>query len=218
VAALRSEDRQRAQQDLPYRYGTVLDANFTPSRHGTWEQLPSGNLLWRLRIQSRDATSMSVGFSRFDLPPGAEVFLHGPGDQVVHGPYTTADGTNGQHWTPLVRSSELIIELTVPADRREEVDLTVGHVVHGYRPLSPSRSAKSEAKSGECNIDVACDEADPWRSQIRSVGGYTLNRGMDALWCTGTLMNNTARDKTPYFLTAEHCVWTPSQASSMVFY
>ena len=35
--------------------------------------------------------------------------------------------------------------------------------------------------------------------------------------CTGTLVNNTRRDKTPYLITAGHCILTTSEAQETVF-
>ena len=217
VAALRAEDRARADQGGPYRYGRALDTRYTSARDGTWERLPSGAWLWRLRLTSQEAVSMSVGFSAFELPEGAALYAHGPGDAPTHGPYTAADATAGQHWTPLVQGDRIILELEVPAGQRSAVTLTVGHVVHGYRPL-PGRSSDAAPKSGSCNLDVACEEADPWREQVRSVARYTFEENGSTFFCSGALVNNTAEDKTPYFLTAEHCVSTPEQAASMVFY
>ena len=50
-------------------------------------------------------------------------------------------------------------------------------------------------------MDVICSDGLPWANEIKSVvrilTGGTL--------CTGTLVNNTAQDGTPYVLTAEHC-------------
>ncbi len=217
VAALRAEDRARSDQRGPYRYGRALDARYTSARDGTWERLPSGAWLWRLRLTSQGAVSMSVGFSVFELPEGAALYAHGPGDAPPHGPYTAADATAGQHWTPRVQGDRIVLELEVPAGQRSAVALTVGHVVHGYRPL-PGRSSDAAPKSGSCNLDVACEEADPWREQVRSVARYTFEENGSTFFCSGALVNNTAEDKTPYFLTAEHCVSTPEQAASMVFY
>ena len=217
AAALRAEDRERSDRGGPYRYGTTLTTDFAPERHGTWEQLPSGDWLWRLRIRSQDAVSLSVGFSQFELPPGAALYLHGPDKSAVHGPYNASDATAGQHWTPLIQGEELIIELQVPSHRRSAVGLTIGSIVHGYRTL-PSRKDNGSPKSGSCNLDVACEEGEPWREQVRSVGRYTYESNGFTYLCSGALINNTAEDKTPYFMTAEHCISTPEEASTMVFY
>lgn len=217
VTALRTEDREASRRIGPYRYGRTRKTDLTPSRHGTWEQLPSGRWLWRLRIHSQDAVSLSVGFSRFQLPRDAALFVHGPGDASVHGPYTGADATKGQHWTPLVQGDELVLELEID-DRRRATGLTVGKVVYGYRAL-PTSSQSSSSKSGACNLDVACEEADPWREQVRSVGRYTYEADDGNTYlCSGALVNNTGADRTPYFVTAEHCVSTPEEAATMVFY
>ena len=217
AAALWAEDQTRSGQVGPYRYGKTVDASFSPERHGTWERLSSGAWLWRLRIRSRDAVSLSLGFTQFQLPDGAALYLHAPGESAVHGPYTAADATEEQHWTPLVRGETLIVELEVPAARRQAVRLRVGKVVRGYRSL-PGRGDTAPAKSGSCNLDVACEEADPWREQVRSVGRYTFESDGATFVCSGALVNNTAEDKTPYFMTAEHCVSTPEEATTMVFY
>ena len=217
VAALRAEDRQRSTQIGPYRYGTTIKTNLSPAQSGTWEQLASGRWLWRLRIQSRNAVSLSVGFSAFQMPPDAALYVHGGDDSAVHGPYTATDATAGQHRTPLIPGDEIILEVEA-ADRAQLNGLTIGTVVHGYRPL-PSDSPPPPSKSGACNLDVACEEADPWRKQVRSVGRYTYEaENGNTFFCSGALVNNTAQAPTPYFLTAEHCVSSPEEARTMVFY
>lgn len=218
VASLKAEDDAQSDDITPYRYGTVVDTDYRPSRNGTWEQLPSGDWVWRFRIQSRDAMSLSIGFSRFELPNDASLFISNPDGDLVRGPYTQADATNGQHWTPLVRGEEILVELEVPAGRRDAVTLVLGSVIHGYRSLFPERNAPL-SKAGACNLDIACDQSEPWRDQVRSVARYTFTTSDgSASACTGSLVNNTREDKTPYFLTAEHCVTGPGVANSMTFY
>lgn len=215
--AFRAEDRERSDEIGPYRYGRTIETDFNPTQHGTWEQLPSGRWLWRLRIQSQDAVSLSIGFTQFQLPSGASVYLYGPDDESFHGPYTAADATAGRHWTPLVEGSEITIELELPTDGRPATQLNIGKVVHGYRALQ-GRQTNPPQKSGDCNLDVACEEADPWRDQVRSVARYTFESDGFTFFCSGALVNNTAEDKTPYFLTAEHCISSPEEAATMVFY
>ena len=81
---------------------------------------------------------------------------------------------------------------------------------HGYRFFGEVR-----AKQGSCNIDIVCNEADPYRDQARSVGVYTLNGVFN---CTGSLLNNTAGDFRPFFLTADHCGVSAGNASTVVVY
>jgi len=217
-AALRTQARSASQRDeiRPYQFGHAIDTDFTSNRHGTWEQLPSGDWLWRFRIRSKDAVSLNLGFTSFQLPVGAALFVSDPEHKVVHGPYTKEDATNGELWTPIVRGSEIVIELEVPKGNRSSLDLDITKVNHGFRSLQETRSQGPTTKSRACNIDVACSKADPWRDQVKSVATYSVN-GTDL--CSGSLINNTSEDGTPYFLTAEHCIQgSDSRATSMVFY
>ena len=125
---LRAQDARRRDRVGPYRYGTHLDAQYTPAQDGVWERLPSGDWVWRLRIHARDATSLSVGLPRFALPPGAQLFLHGPDGSLIRGPYTDADATRGQLWTPLVRSETLTLISSRSKPGRSAVTTTASSV------------------------------------------------------------------------------------------
>lgn len=214
ISNLRTRDAGTNDRITPHQYGKVVKTDYRPEQHGVWEQLPSGDWLWRFRIQSQDAVSLSLAFTRYLLPSGASLFVYDPNHNRIRGPYTAADATNGAHRTPLVRGESITVELIVPSGKRRAVGLTIGEVVHGYRSLSDAPSSKA----GTCNLDVACDEADPWRDQVRSVGRYTYVRNGIARVCSGALVNNTAENGRPLFLTAEHCAGTASAVSSMVFY
>jgi hypothetical protein len=56
-----------------------------------------------------------------------------------------------------------------------------------------------------CQINVNCPEGAALRDQRRSVVRVlmVLKEGMG--WCSGSLMNNTAKDGRPFILTAFHC-------------
>ena len=148
-------------------------------------------------------------WSRVELPTEARLWLYDPNGEVIQGPYTAADRTpDGQIWTAIVPGDELVLEVDLPPGATD-FDLLVGRVNHGYRSFDPAE------KQGACQNDVVCPEGAPWQRQIRSVAWYTLE-GIGT--CTGSLVNNTARDGKPYFLSAEHCGVTRNNASSMVVY
>ena len=124
--------------------------------------------------------------------------MYGP-DGISLDPFTSADNADhGQLWTPLIPGDEVTIEVVLPESQRQELELELGRINHGYRPLRQPPSKQS----GSCNIDTVCPQAAPWRNQVRSVARYTIQ---GTALCTGVLVNNTAEDFTPFFLTADHC-------------
>ena len=87
-----------------------------------------------------------------------------------------------------------------------------GYVEFGYNP----------DKSGSCNLDVVCSagdgfpQVDAWREEIRS-RWLAISLG-GSLFCSGGLINNTAQDYKPFFLTAAHCNINSGNAASLVAY
>lgn len=83
--------------------------------------------------------------------------------------------------------------------------------------LAGAFAAAAQAVSADtsCAIDAACDPAGEWSDDARAVVRLVIAGGHV---CTGTLLNNTARDLTPYVLTAHHCVPDEAAAQSVVVY
>lgn len=217
VATYRAEDdaRRFAAEPAPLRFAAGIETAITPDGDGSWEVLADGSSLWRLRIASPGALSLNLGLDRFRLPNGASLWLYDGNGTMVQGPYTQNDRNAADGlWTSIVPGDEMVVELHLPPGTRAATDLRITKVNHGYREFGDDRVA-SETKQGTCNIDVICPEGDGWRDQIRSTARFTIS---GAYLCTGQLVNNTAEDGTPYFLTAQHCVENASQAMSVVVF
>jgi hypothetical protein len=197
----------------PLRFAVRQSANVTPATHGLWEELPGGAQLWRLRITSPGALSLNLGFTRYVMPEGGKLSVYTPDERVLRGPYTAADNeAHGQLWTPPLDGDELVVAAELPPGiARARLELALAAVNHGFRdPLAPP-----EKDTGGCNVDVACSEANPWRDQVRSVGAIFIG---GIATCSGALINNTAQDRRPFFLTAYHCDITADIAPSVVAY
>jgi hypothetical protein len=215
IAALREEDDRRELSGRPTapRFAAAIDVGLTPDSSGTWTAGPDGTEIWRLRIASPGASSLNLHFDRFDLPAGTKVWLYDRNGSMVQGPFTRNHrNVVGELWTPVVLGDEVVVELDLPAGARASADLRIARVNHGYRFFG-ERESGAEPKQGSCNIDVICPDGDPWRDQIRSAARITI---LGAFLCSGQLVNNTAEDETPYFLTAQHCVENASEAPSVV--
>ncbi len=218
--ALLAEDarRESAGAPVPVRYATAQPAAFSTDSSGTWEELADGSRLWRLRIASPGALSLSLGLRRFELPVGAALWLHDPDGAQVQGPYTAADrNAAGGLWTAMVVGDEVVAELRVPQATQREPVLEISSVNHGYRFFAKP-GASAWIKRGSCNVNVVCPEGDDWRDQIRSVALITFTSGASSYVCTAQLVNNTAEDNTPYLLTAQHCIDAPEVAPTIVAY
>lgn len=203
----RGKDPRRPQ---PFRFAVSEEVTFDLENSGTWERLPDGQL-WRLILRAPGALSLSLGFTRFDLPEGAKLWIYDPERVRVEGPYTARHRSRkGRLWTPVIEGEEIVVELFSPAGTARPA-LTIGTVHKGFRDFTKDSSDKSH---GPCNNDVICPEGDPWRDQIRSVARYTIGNFL----CTGQLINNTAIDERPYFLSAHHCGVTSANDDTLVFY
>lgn len=221
LAKLQADDLLRdGKPGTPLRYGRVqpvtLDA--TAAGVGVWSDTADGRLAWRFEVSGKGARSLELAFSRFHLPHGAKLTIRSADGAQVLDPLTDADNpASGVLHTAMLNADAIVLELELPADKREFLQLELASATYGYRdPFDAAR-----AKSGSCNIDVACPEGDAWRDQIASVAHYTFNSGGSAYVCTGSLMNtghDTQDISKPRLSTAYHCVSTQAEASSMVFY
>lgn len=212
VEKLLLEDDKRAAQGLPMRFALPLAVRVSPETHGTWEQPAADIALWRLRIQSPEAVSINLGFTRYAMPADGNLLIYTPDYSTIIGPFTAADNSaHGELWTPLVPGEELVIEVVLPVEQRPQLDLALTWVNHGYTDFTQPRLNKS----GSCNVDVACPEGEPWRDEIRSAARYTAS---GSIVCSGALINNTAQDERPYFLTASHCGVNNTNDQTVVVY
>ena len=215
--AARAEDSEREAEGLPPRFALPEDVFISPATDGTWEDLDSQFRLWRLRVTSEGALSLNFGFTGFHLPKGARLSLYPADYQGLDDPRgvrvfdETDNEDHGELWTPVVLSDDVVIELLLPVSAGQDYLLELTRVNRGYRFFGEDLFDKS----GSCNIDVVCPEGDEWRSEIPSVAVISTGGGT---FCSGVLMNNTAEDGTPYFLTANHCGISASNDQSLVVY
>jgi len=206
------EDAQRAAAGLPYRFALPVDVALTTDNAGTWEILPDGRSLWRLRLGSPGVLSLNLGFVRFELPEGARLMVY-PADSPTAARRfdTEVNAGHGQLWTHVFLTDELVVELVVRQGERALVDLELGAIGRGYRFFGEDLTGKS----GACNVDVICPAGDPWRDEIDTVG--VVQRDGQTL-CTGFMINNTAADGRPLFMTAFHCFVDVDSAPTLVVY
>lgn len=202
---LRQQDAAFDQhKDIPWRFGKEMHVNLSLHNSGVWENLPNGDRLWSLKIQSSGAQTINFIFKQFNLPYGAQLFIYNEDKTDVRGAFTYKNNLpHGGLGTDLIVGDLITLELYEPASVKGKTKLQLGSVVHGYRSLDYISTLKGVNDSGNCNNNVICALGDDWRDQIRCVA--IMISGTSA-FCTGALINNTNSDGKPYFLTANHCI------------
>lgn len=210
----------RVQGD-PLRYA-VAEALNLDQRSGVWDQTETGQARWRLRIASEGARSLSLHLRDLILPEGAQLWLYdasGSGDR--QGPYdrNSAAIFQGELWLPVVRASEAVLEVQLPAAAAGDLRLGISEAFHGFRSLSATGGNEPKASiasdSGSCNIDVVCSAGNGWSSEIRSA---VLLSTAGVSLCSGSLVSNTRQDDRPLILTANHCGIRSSNVRSVTAY
>lgn len=216
-ALLEAELERRAPGVAP-RFAEVMNVEITPDTHGYWEELENDQAVWRLRILSEDAYSLNLGFTKYYMPEGGTLILYSPDRKHVMGPFTPADNEDHEQlWTPIFDGDALVIEVQLPQEKRNELQLALTAINHDFVGFSNMAAIVS----GSCNLDVICGDADGWeivdgyRDIIQSVAVIGTGGGT---FCTGFLINNARQDCTPYFITAAHCGISAGNAASLVAY
>jgi hypothetical protein len=224
VISLQPPSREYVQNELmsnrkgrPLRFAYPNFVELTPDNSGIMTVLDDGRLYWQLRIQSSGAYSLNVVFDRFQLRPGDSLFIYNSSGSYVLGALTAE---NNKKWgglaTAPVPGDELIIEWTGSKTGEDATKLKIGAINHDFLNIFNVFSSKvgNFGDSGPCYTDLSCFDNDTYLQNGRSVCQVIVD-GTE--YCTGTLLNNTNNDGTPYVLTAGHCLGSNISPESVVF-
>ena len=143
------------------------------------------------------------------------MFIFTPDKKSVTGAFTSANNDEIFATSPLP-GDQIVVQYEVRGDRRGSNDFVITHVNHDFLGiLKYVDERRPMGKTADyCNRDINCQAADRWREVQQSVCRIMV-QGKDL--CTGTLLNNTANNKKPYILTANHCISTAIKANGSLF-
>lgn len=204
-AQLAEEDALRDRQGLLYRIGVARLTNINTANSGIWSTLSSGDRQWQLIVHAPGAEAISFLFETFKIYGGTTLRIQNMKGQDVHAIMTAADVQ--EHFrqnAALCFGDKLVLTLTEPKyTTPSEIDMD--RIMYNYRSTG-NQSAQKINESDPCEVNVNCTPVgDTWQDEKRGVARLYVVEGTQAGWCSGTLINNTAADCKPYFLTALHC-------------
>jgi len=202
---------------IPLQYALPVQVNIDPLRDGIWATAKDGTRVWRVQLECKEASSLSIIFDRFKLDPGEKVFVFDPFGKQILGAFTSKNNKAAGNLALVpVKGSTAIVSWEIPAGHSPAGKLSVGKIGLGYREIFRDQETKDRffGSSGLCNIDISCPEGEEWQEEKNSVVRIFVN-GTEL--CSGVLMNTVNSDATPYILTAGHCITDSADAANAVF-
>jgi len=223
MEAIQAEDEERGKNGLFYRIGVHVPVNINFFNEGAWYNDENGNLVGSIQVKMTGAEALSLIFDEFTLPTGAEVRVYNPVTGEFAGPYNDVNNITDETMnTAMVHGEECVLEVVVPEEAVGELKIHIKEVGYFYRNTYPFENTQTRdfGDSESCEVNTACSEGSGSTNQINGACRILVTDGSGSGWCSGSLINNTANDCTPYVLTAQHCGAgaTASQFRSWIFY
>jgi len=189
-----------------------------------------GGFVWSGIVHAPGASAVRLHFRGFDLPEGASLYVYGADGQAA-GPYTGRGPLgNGELHTNTIFGDRVRVQLRQegrPSRLPGALVLeSVGYM--GPRFLkalipaegaSPGLAMRAFCSYNEaCVENAACTTSSAVATARQAVASILFQSGSSFFICTGGLLADTAGTQTPFFLTANHCIGSGNEASSVETY
>ena len=223
-----------AEPGVPVQIGVQRDVSQTATVASTsqllsWKSGPGGSRIAAIAFESPAAQGVRLGVLVQQLPAGATLRFYGAAGgeaevvsaaelqtRAAHLRDSGADDVVARtYWSPEFGGTQTTMEIEVGSDADiSEVQLAVPSLSHFAMGADELEKAVQEKASGSCNIDVMCQP--DYLNQGRAVARMVYVKDNGSYLCTGTLLNDAKSSGTPYFLTANHCISSQAEASSLM--
>jgi lysyl endopeptidase len=238
-------DDTNGQREMRYFVGIAKPAgitvDFTPARSlgkrtadltlGSARGNGEGGFVWTAALRSPGATALRAHITGLDLPAGAALFVY---NDLGHafGPYTARGPLgDGVLHTNTVFGEQMMLQLVMPRPGRapqlriEKLGVMgqrftaprFGPIdIEGRNGMRAMAGAAFCSYNADCVENAACQSNSAVNTAKDAVAGMLFASGGGYYICTGGLLADTVSTSViPYFLTANHCVGSSGEASSL---
>ena len=224
IETLNKEDLENEGLAVPFRFGFSHDVNLNLENSGVWQTTPDGGRLWHLKVYSPDAISLNLLYDKFWLPEGAKFFVYSE-DLKQHIGAFTSDNNKGDKdnimgfATGFLFTNSIILEYYEPAKFKDNGIISINQVISGYRYIYDNVGKENQSKGNDpylsrCHNDVICPVGSNYKQEKNAIAYFVMGE----FACTGSLLNTTAGDNRPVFLSADHCFKTSASTTQWIFY
>ena len=193
----------------------LINTNIDFIRQAQLTILKNGDRVYRLSIRSKNAEAMNIYYDAFKIPLGAKFYVYSSDKSQVLGAYTSLNNSKKNLFThDYIKDDEIIIEYNEP-NNSKSANINISQVGYFLRDLEKPLS------SADCEVNINCSEGANWQDEKKGVVRLLIKVDDKTFWCSGSLINNTDTDCTPFILSAEHCTKgssKPDNDASIVYF
>ncbi len=192
--------------------------------------------VWTAAVRVPGATALRLRLAGVDLA-GSELYVYNLKGQAF-GPYTGRGQLgDGVLHTNTVFGEQILVQVHTPADAARAPRFAIAEVgIMGARFAAPRYGPKGVSEDGglgsitaqasnlcsinaDCVINAACQSSSVVNTAKDAVASILFQSGQSFFICTGGLIADSVTTSViPFFLTANHCISSSGEASSVETY
>lgn len=207
---LQKEDSIAASGNEPQRTSFLYPLGVDMNNSGLWTS-DNGVKKWKLILKTPGSFGIILDYKYFYIPNGATLRLYNEEESIT---YTSDQNpAGGAYASETYMGDQVTIEYSAPESLtntpRIEIDefgYKYRYIDRSYNHYPPSMTKAYTPSAGSCMMNVNCAQGDNWQDQKRGVVRLVTNINNISYNCSGSVVNNTRNDGTPYILTASHCI------------
>ncbi len=188
-------------------YNNQVEVNLLKDGHVN--VLSNGDKVYRYSFHVSYAYGLQLHFSSFHVPERGEIYLYNDNKTMSVGPLSSeANESGGAYAIKPVTGNTVTIEYLEPAGITEKADVVVSTVVADFVGVYKIAYSNTASEIDACTDNAICNQSmENYDKMVRSSALWLfLSSGQYSKHCSGTFLNNSLRDGTPYFASSEHCV------------
>lgn len=181
---------------------TLLKQKSLKTKLNKFKSLNKGRVLVQ-KINLDDRAESYLRLADFNIPKGGRLYVIGNNGQQILGAYTSSNISEGGNFMCGPIKGSFVIEYDHPLSGLEVAPFRIEEIYTGTTDVGAMTTGYNTAY--ECMININCDAGRRYSDEKKGVVRLRMVGEQGIALCTGTLVNNTSKDRTPYVLTAYHC-------------
>ena len=176
-----------------------------------------GGSIYTLQLTSQGAYSIGLRTEGLVIADGCELYIYDNDQEDILGAIKSNE-SDMSILTRQIQGDTINIELFVPQGVKQN-DFKITAICYDYANMF-GKYSKGFGSRAACSteININCDEGQAFQDIKHAVVLLTIDTDTETFVCTGTIVNNTKCDQTPFILTAAHCICTEEAANNTVIY